>query len=165
LLGYWVTAQTKTANSVLMKSPRKLLGDVLCVFTDDADSYIDKQWPYFNKKKGRDVNLRSARSEVRALSCRGFESRLGLRCLSSVCLCCVVVCRRRPCGDMITRPWGPTVCHRTRYVEEDCDVRKCYCKEGLKQLRHVVFFCVCHEMCAAGSSVSSNFICAVCLSF
>jgi hypothetical protein len=44
---------------------------------------------------------------------RGFESRLRHGCLSLVFLCCVVLCRYRPCDVLITRPGSPTVCRKT----------------------------------------------------
>jgi hypothetical protein len=41
---------------------------------------------------------------------RGFESRSRHGCLSLVFLCCVVLCRSRPCDGLITRPRSPTIC-------------------------------------------------------
>jgi hypothetical protein len=41
---------------------------------------------------------------------RGFESRSRHGCLSLVFLCCVFLCRYRPCDELITRPRSPTVC-------------------------------------------------------
>jgi hypothetical protein len=48
---------------------------------------------------------------ARALN-RGFETCLGYGSLSLVFLCCVVLCRQRPCDELITGPRIPNVCRK-----------------------------------------------------
>jgi hypothetical protein len=61
-----------------------------------------------------------SRSEARVLTAltldSSFASHLRHRCLSLVFLCCIIVCRYRPCEELITHPGRPTV-RREIYYE------------------------------------------------